>query len=189
MTSGPSPKINRSTRRYQGRTFGLVTENITLPGGVTVDMDLIRHPGAAAMVPITADGRVVLIRQYRHAVGQTIWEIPAGTLDPGESPLACARRELVEETGFSASRWVELGAITPVPGYSDERVHLFLAFDLEQAQQNLDPDEILDVHETRLAEAVDMIFSRVIEDAKTIVGLLMAARWLEHQPLPKTRKK
>lgn len=167
-----SAVINRREQLHQGRVFTLIRENVTLDNGVTVDIDTIRHPGASAIVPLTAGGAVVLIRQYRHSVGGYIWEIPAGTLNPGEDPEACAARELIEETGYAAGAWRRLGEITPVPGYSDERIHLFLATDLTPAAQNLDADEVLAVHEFPLERAAEMIASGEIQDAKTICGLL-----------------
>lgn len=167
-----SAVINRREQLHQGRVFTLIRENVTLDNGVTVDIDTIRHPGASAIVPLTAGGAVVLIRQYRHSVGGYIWEIPAGTLNPGEDPEACAARELIEETGYAAGVWRRLGEITPVPGYSDERIHLFLATDLTPAAQNLDADEVLAVHEFPLERAAEMIASGEIQDAKTICGLL-----------------
>ena len=150
----------------------MVRENVTLDNGVTVNIDTLRHPGASAIVPLTDEGSVILIRQYRHSVGGYIWEIPAGTLNPGEDPTVCAARELTEETGYTAGSWRKLGEITPVPGYSDERIHLFLATDLRPAAQNLDADEVLDVHEVSFETAAAMIESGDIQDAKTICALL-----------------
>ena len=107
-----STKINNSVTVHQGRVFKLVTENITLANGVSIDIDVIRHPGASAIIPLSNKKRVILIKQYRYAVGEYIWEIPAGTLDPDETPITCARRELIEETGYSAHEWQKLGEIT-----------------------------------------------------------------------------
>jgi len=173
-------KVLKKTLLHQGRVFKLIREKIALPNGTTIDLDIIRHPGAAAMVPLKDDGSLVMVRQYRHAVGDYIWEIPAGTLDPGESPLECAKRELIEEIGYSARRWEELGAIIPVPGYSDEKIHIFLAADLHIARQNLDPDEILDVREIPFHKAFDMIDKGEIRDSKTISSLFLAKRKLEN---------
>ncbi len=159
---------------HKGRSFSFVKENVTLENGVTVDLELIRHPGASAMVPFIKKDTLIMLKQYRHAVGRSIWEIPAGTLSSNEDPLACAERELVEETGYSASSWKKLGEITPVPGYSDERIHIFLAKDLAPAQQNLDTDEVLDVHQVEFTEALKMIERGDIQDSKTICGLHMA---------------
>ncbi|MFY9943018.1 MAG: NUDIX hydrolase [Desulfobacterales bacterium] len=170
--------VNRITPVHRGRVFQLTTENITLPNGVNMDIDIIRHPGAAAIVPLLDAKTVLLLRQYRHAVGGWIWEIPAGTLDPQETVEACARRELTEETGYNARNFEKLGEITPLPGYADERVHLFLAAGLTPSAQNLDPDELLSVHPTPLPQALEMIFNGEIQDAKTITGLLLAERRL-----------
>jgi len=169
-------KVNGIVPIHEGRVFSLQKENITLPNGVTLDIDIIRHPGASAIVPISEAGDVVMIRQYRHAAGGFIWEIPAGTLNQDETPLACARRELVEETGFSAQIFQELGVIVPVPGYSDERIHLFLAKGLEPARQSLDRDELLDVHPVPFDEALHMVRTGAIVDGKTIAGLLLAEK-------------
>jgi ADP-ribose pyrophosphatase len=170
--------VNRRSQIYQGRVFRLMRENVTLDNGVNADLDYIEHPGAAAIVPLLAPGEVVLVRQYRHALKRFIWEIPAGTLDPGETGLECARRELAEETGYAAAEWQPLGEITPVPGYSDERVFLFLATALSPAHQELDADEMLAVHRLPLQKALDMIAAGEIQDAKSICGLMLAERHL-----------
>lgn len=166
---------NHTRTVHRGRVFDLAVDNVTLENGVTVDMEVIRHPGAAAIVAFTDQGGVLLIRQFRYAVGGDIWEIPAGTMNPGEVPLVCARRELEEETGVSAQEWTALGEITPLPGYSDEVIHLFMARQLSPGGQHLDADELLEVREVALETALAMIARHEIRDAKTIVGLLMAA--------------
>lgn len=174
-------KVNSSDVLYQGRVFKLVKENITLQNGVTINLDIIRHPGAAAMVPLRGNNTVLLIKQYRHAIGDFIWEIPAGTLSQNETPLQCAKRELIEETGFAADVWKELGEITPVPGYSDERIHIFMATNLTPAKQKLDTDEILNVHEVKLEDAMEMVYKGEIRDGKTISALCMVTHWLQNQ--------
>ena len=166
---------NRSTLIKKGRVFAFYAENVTLPNGVTLDMEIIRHPGAAAIVPVMADQQVLLIKQYRHAVDGFIWEIPAGTLDTGETPRRCAERELIEETGYSARRLEKMAEITPLPAYSDERIHLYLATGLDRADQDLDADELLYVHSVKLSQAMEMIAEGEIQDAKTIAGLNLAA--------------
>jgi ADP-ribose pyrophosphatase len=168
---------------HKGRVFTLVREKVALQNGVTINLDIVRHPGAAAMVPLTEQNGLLMIRQYRHATGGFIWEIPAGTLDPEEAPLDCARRELIEEIGYSADTWHKLGEITPVPGYSDERIHIFCAMDLSPARQRLDRDEILEVHEVPFDEAVRMVERGEIGDAKTLSGLFMARLWLKQRLL------
>jgi len=167
-------RCHDSTIVHRGRVFTLHRDQVTLPNGMSTTLDVIRHPGAAAIVPLTARGSVLLIRQYRYAIDAHIWEIPAGTMESGESPLACARRELVEEIGMSARSWHKLGAIAPLPAYSDETIHLYRAEDLRPAEQHLDPDEIIEIHEFRFAETLEMIRAGRIRDAKTISGLMMA---------------
>ena len=170
-----SATCNHSRLIRKGRVFNFYAENVTLPNGVTMEMEIIRHPGAAAIVPLMGDHSVLLLEQYRHAVGGFIWEIPAGTLDAGEAPRACAERELTEETGYVARQWERLGEITPLPAYSDERIHLFIATDLVREAQNLDEDELLFVHRVKIDQALDMIADGTIQDAKTIAGLQLAA--------------
>ncbi len=167
---------NHTRKVHRGRVFDFHVDNVTLENGVTIDLEMIRHPGAAAIVPLTAQGGVLLIRQYRYALDAVIWEIPAGTLNPGESPLACARRELEEETGVTARDWTALGEITPLPGYSDEVIHLFAARALTATHQHLDADELLEVEEVAFDKALAMIGTHAIHDAKTITGLLLAEK-------------
>ena len=174
-----SATIDSQTTLHQGRVFRLVNEKYTLDNGVTSDMDFIQHSGAAAMVPMLNQTDVVLIKQYRHAVREFIWEIPAGTIDPEESAIHCAKRELIEEIGHSANDWHHLGTITPLPGCSDERIHIFLASGLQQAKQDLDDDELLNVHTMELSKAMEMIFSGEIQDGKTISGLFLAFNWIK----------
>jgi len=176
-----SATINSRITIHQGRVYELVSENITLENGVTTNMEFIHHPGAAGIVPMMDKEHIILIKQYRHALGEHIWEIPAGTRDPDETVLSCAKRELIEETGYSAKKWIELSEITPVPGYSDERIQLFLAADMQAAQQNLDQDEILNVHRVNFDEALNMIQRGEIRDSKTISGLFLAHAWLQNK--------
>lgn len=159
---------------HKGRVFELTRESLTLSNGVQTDMDIIHHPGASAIVALTPDRHVLMLQQYRHAVTKDLWEIPAGTLEDGEDPLTCAQRELVEETGYSADQWDELGTTIPVPGYSNEQIHLFLARDLTPAQQNLDDDEIIEVEKVSFDQVIGMISDGTIEDAKTITAVFLA---------------
>jgi ADP-ribose pyrophosphatase len=176
-----SATINARSTLHKGRVFELVSENITLENGVTTDMEFVHHPGATAIVPMLNKAEIILIKQYRHTLRDYIWEIPAGTLDPNESPIACAQRELIEETGYSAQNWQQLGEITPVPGYSDERIWIFLANEMQAAAQNLDEDEIVNVHKVRFDEAINMIHHGEIQDSKTIVGLFLAFTWVKNE--------
>ena len=174
-------KVNHSKTQYRGRVFSLAKENVTLGNGVTTDLDVIHHPGAAAMVPLTGNNEVILLRQYRHAVRQEIWEIPAGTLEKGENPQTCAAREMEEETGYAAADFVRLGKIIPVPGYSDETITLFLCTGLTLKQQKLDADEQITVSPVPFNEAITMIRDGRIQDAKSIAGLFMARQHIENQ--------
>jgi ADP-ribose pyrophosphatase len=174
-----SLKVNKRRTIRHGRVFDITVENVTFPNGFCVDLEILRHPGASAIVPLLDGNKVVMLRQYRHAIGDFMYEIPAGTFDGKEDPLVCARRELTEETGYTAETWDRLGAITPVPGYSDERIHLFLARNLTPAAQNLDQDELLEVYPLSLAEVAAMIMTGAIEDAKTIAGIFFALNKLQ----------
>lgn len=156
---------------YTGKVVTLNVDTVQLPNGITVELETIRHPGAAAVVPMKADGIVVLIRQFRHAAGGFIYEIPAGKLHPGEDPLDCASRELEEEIGYRASSFDLLSSIFTAPGFADEVIHVYQANGLTKGQQQLDRDEVLDVIEMPLTEAVKKIEDGTIRDAKTIVGL------------------
>ncbi len=162
-------------RSYQGAQFEIVTEPVELPNGRRVALDLLKHPGAAAVVPFLDAERVLLIRQYRYATGGTILEIPAGKLDPGEAPEACAARELEEETGYRASRIEKLGAIWTSPGFTDEVIHLFAAYELTPTEQRLEPDEIIELIPMSLDEALDGLAAPIV-DAKSAMALLLAAR-------------
>ena len=163
-------------RRVQrGAQFELITESVELPNGRRVDLDLIPHPGAAAVVPFLDAHRILMIRQYRFAIGGEIFEIPAGKLDPGEAPEACAARELLEETGYRAGRLEKLGAIWTSPGFTDEVIHLYSAFDLEAAEQQLDPDEIIELVPMSLADALETMRQSPIFDGKSATALLLAS--------------
>ncbi len=162
---------------HRGRAFELYVERVELPGGQRIELDVVRHPGAAAVVPFSADDEVLLIHQWRHAAGGRIWEVPAGKLD-GEAPDACARRELEEEAGMRAGRLEPLGAIWTTPGFTDERIHLFAAFDLEPVERRLDPDEVIDVVRVPLARALEMVWSGELSDAKSALALVHAAHRL-----------
>lgn len=170
-----SVEVKEITNIYKGKIFDVVVERVTLPNGATKNREIVRHPGAAAMVPLLDDGTVVLVKQYRHAVGGFVWEIPAGTLEPEEDALTCAQRELIEEIGYRAEHLDKLTEILPAPGYTDERIRIFLATGLSLAEQNLDDDEVLDVEAVPLERALEMIRQGKIQDAKSIAGLLLTS--------------
>ena len=167
--------VNKHRQIMKGRVFTITQENVTLPNGFNTDFEIIRHPGASAIIPITHSDEILMLKQYRHAVGDYLWEIPAGTLNQNEAPLTCAQRELEEETGYSAATWTLLSGIVPVPGYSDERIYIYLATDLSFSRQNLDQDEVLEVHPIGISKVLSMIAAGEIKDSKTIAGILLAA--------------
>jgi ADP-ribose pyrophosphatase len=154
------------------------TERVTLPNGNSVELDIVHHPGAAAVVPFVSPNEVLLIRQYRFAAGGTLLEVPAGKLDPGESPPACAARELEEEAGCRAGSLVELGWIWTTPGFTDERIFLFAAFDLEMVAHRHDADEVIEPVRMSLDEALALVWRGELNDAKSSLALLHAARHL-----------
>ena len=156
---------------YDGRAVRLRLDRVKLPTGRETSREIIEHPGSVGILPLLAGNRVLLIRQYRHAVGKTIWEIPAGTMEPGETPKECARRELEEETGYRAKRLLPLFDCYPAPGYSMELMHVFLARGLTPAEQNPEEDEIISVKPVTSERAFRMIKSGQIRDAKTICAL------------------
>jgi ADP-ribose pyrophosphatase len=170
MTGGPgSPRKVKEI--YRGRVVKLDVETVTLPNGATVDLEIIRHQGAVAVVPLKNDGTVLLIRQYRHAAGGYIYEVPAGKLEPGEDPRHCAARELEEEIGYRASSLQPMLSFFTTPGFTDEVIYLFLATGLTPGNQSLDHDEVLEVVEMALDEAMARIEDGTIRDGKTIIGL------------------
>jgi len=161
---------------WRGSFLELVEHAVCLPNGNRAELDIVHHPGAAAVVPFLDDGRVLLIRQYRFAALGELLEIPAGKLDPGEAPEVCAARELEEEAGVRAGRLEPLGFIWPSPGFTDERIHLFAAFDLEPARQSLEDDEVIETLTLSFDEALAEVWSGGISDAKSALALLRAAQ-------------
>lgn len=156
---------------FKGKIIDLSVESVTLPNGNTAELELITHPGAAAVVPLKSDGQVVLIRQYRHAVGGFIYEIPAGKLHPGEDPRECAVREVEEEIGYKVGVLEPLLSFFTTPGFTDEIIHIFVGKDLTPGTQNLGVDEVLEIIEMPLAKTIDLINDGTIKDGKTIIGL------------------
>ena len=162
-------------RRWKGAWLEVVTEAVELPNGATIDLDIVRHPSASAIVPFVSQSEILLIRQYRFATGGTLWEVPAGKLDPGESPEACAARELEEEAGCRAGRLEPLGPMWASPGFTDEKIHLFAAFELTSVPQRLEADEVIEVERMPFSQALDLIWSGELTDAKSQLALLKAA--------------
>ncbi len=161
---------------YQGEVVDLGLETVTLPNQQTLQLEMVRHPGGAAVVALDGTDRVCLLRQYRHAAGGWLWELPAGKIDHPESPQDTARRELREEAGLTAQRWEFLGNFLSTPGFCDERIHLYLAQKLGQTETDLHPDEVIEIHWLDFGQALEWINRGEIEDAKTILGLLLAQR-------------
>jgi ADP-ribose pyrophosphatase len=154
------------------------TERALLPDGRRVELDIVHHPGAAAVVPFVSEEDVLLIHQYRHAAGGMIWEVPAGKLDDAEDPARCAARELEEEAGHRAGRLESLGWIWTTPGFTDEKIHLFAAFDLTATRQRTEDSEFIRVERVPLARALEQVWRGELCDAKSALALLHAARRL-----------
>lgn len=161
---------------YRGRLLEVREDDVRLPDGKTSRREYIVHPGAAVMLAMPDSGSVVMERQYRYPLGEHVYELPAGKIDPGEDPLRTAQRELLEETGYTARDWRHLLSTYPVVGYSNERVELYLARDLEHVGHALDEEEFLDVFVMPLAEAIEWARAGRIKETKTIVALLLAER-------------
>ena len=167
-------RVHKSHRHYQGALFSFLSENVTLPNGSRTELAMVRHPGSTAVVPLFDDRTVLMERQYRHAVRKYVLEIPAGTMEPGETPRECAGRELEEETGHAAEELIELSQIDIIPSYSNEKIHLFLGRKLRRAEQHLDKDEIIEIVKYPLDETLEMIEHGLITDGLTIIGLQSA---------------
>lgn len=173
-----------ATRRaYTGRVISLDVDTVRFPDGSQGELEIIRHPGAAAVVPLASDPSgsdptVLMLRQYRYAAGGPLWEIPAGRLGAGEAPEACARRELQEEAGVVAGRLERLTTIWTTPGFTDEAIHLFWATDLKAVPQAPEPDEFIEVAPRPLSDVLAAIREGEVRDAKTIVAILYMAGFI-----------
>jgi ADP-ribose pyrophosphatase len=175
METGKSDVVVSRERVYEGKVFRVDRERVTLPHGPTVTLDVVRHSPSAVIVPVPEPGHVILIRQYRHAVNRWLWEVPAGSVDPGESPEAAAKRECHEEIGQVPDTVVRLGALFPTPGYCDEEMIFFRASGLSEPEElaAVDEDEHIEVKRFTLREARDMVRRGEIVDMKTVVALSM----------------
>ena len=177
-------------RLHTGRIVSLDLDTVRFPDGTTGTLEMLRHPGASAVIPFLddpkwEDPRIVLIRQFRHAAEGELWEIPAGRLDPGEAPEACARRELREETGYTAGDCRRLVTILTTPGFTDERIHLFIATGLRSGDHAREADEFVEVHEMRWSEVLRLVEQGEITDAKTLVALLHAETFFRRATRPR----
>jgi ADP-ribose pyrophosphatase len=167
--------VERKRNVYAGRVLTLNVESVRLPNGHLADLEIAHHPGGAAIVAMDAEGRVCLLRQYRHAAGGWLTELPAGKLDDDEPPLHCAQRELAEEAGMRAARWTELGCFYTSPGVLTEQIHLFLAEDLHPVPARPEAHEVLTVDWIPFESALEGVRTGRLDDGKTIVGLVRAA--------------
>lgn len=159
---------------FQGNLLKVWSDLVRLPNGKEAGREYIRHPGAVAVIARLNSGNLLFERQYRHPLGRVMLELPAGKIDPGEDLLACAQRELREETGYAAARWRPLGTIHPCIGYSDERIDFYLAEGLELVGRALDDGEFIELVEMSLPEAVSAVLDGRITDGKTVAGLFWA---------------
>ena len=164
---------------FQGRVIDVGLETVDLPNGNRVDLEIVRHPGGAAAVALDDQQRVCLLRQYRHAGGGWLWELPAGKIDLGEVPLATATRELAEEAGVTALDWTDLGFIHSSPGVFTEIIYLWLARDLDAAEHAQESDEVIEIHWLPMSQALDWCNDGTITDAKTLVGLYRAGALIQ----------
>ena len=166
---------------YEGKIVRLLKDKVALPNGKTSIREVVDHPGGVGIVPIDGEGNVYLVRQYRYAVGSTVLEIPAGKLERGEDPFLCAKRELREETGFTAGEYVYLGKFYPTPGYCRELLHVYLALDLTPGETHPDEDEFVEVERCPLEEMVRRVLAGEITDAKTQIGILKTKLLLDQK--------
>jgi ADP-ribose pyrophosphatase len=173
-------RILRSVESYRGPVFWVTTDDVLEPTGIRVRRDVVRHSGSVVVLAVdgrAAEPRILLEKQYRHAAGRFLWELPAGRVDEGENELAAAKRELLEETGYSARRWRRILRFWASPGFVAETMSLYLASDLRSGAAQPEDDEVIELELVPLKKAVAMVFKGTIQDAKTIAGVL----WLNHQ--------
>jgi ADP-ribose pyrophosphatase len=173
-------RVLSSKTLFQGRVFGVRRDHLIEPSGLEVTLDVVTHSGSIVLLPVLPDGRIVLVRQYRHATGQHLWELVAGRIEPGESPVAAARRELLEETGYRARRFCKLLDFFSTPGFLTERMLVYSAHGLTPGPAQPEADEAITTRAFRPAELDRMIRRRRFHDAKSIAGILYYLRY--HQP-------
>ena len=169
-----SYKTLSSEEIFRGKFITLINEQVEIPGGTKTSRQIVSHPGAVVILPVDEDGNFLLLKQYRHALKETIFEFPAGTLEKDEDPLVCAKREIMEETGFSAANWQALGQLYPAPGFCNEIQHSFFATELTPAQADSDEDEIIEVCKMAFPEVKEAIVSNKIRDGKSLAILYQA---------------
>ena len=167
-------RLLKSELMYRGRAFDVRRDEVGLPNGQTTRLDVIEHVGSVALVPVDAEGRIWFVRQYRHATQQTLLELPAGTLEAGEAPEQGARREVREEIGMAAKKLQKIGEFFLAPGYSTERMHIYLATDLQADPLPGDEDEFLSVESIPAAQVYEMVAAGQLQDAKSLAALILA---------------
>jgi ADP-ribose pyrophosphatase len=165
-------KLLQSKTLYKGKVFQLQRDTVVEPGGVKVERDIIVHPGSVVVMPVFSDGRILLIRQYRHSIGEFLWELVAGRKEPQETPAAAARRELIEETGYRAKRLRKLMRVVPTPGFVNEWMWIFAAEGLTEGEAQPEEDEKITPRIFNMTEAQKMIERGTLRDAKSICGIL-----------------
>jgi len=172
-------RVVSSKTLYRGKLLDLRLDEVILSSGRRAEREIVVHPGASAILPIIEPGKILMVRQYRHPVGEVLLEIPAGTLKPGEDPMACAARELEEETGYRAGKLAHLITVYPTPGYSSEILHIYLARDLRRGVQAPEMDENISIVEMSINQVLDGIRDGKIRDSKTIVATLYYLFFIE----------
>jgi ADP-ribose pyrophosphatase len=172
-------KVISSKELLKNKLFTVTEERAVDPDGFEIHRSIVRHPGSAVMMPVDEKNRVLLVHQYRLPAEQRLWELPAGRLDPGENALQAARRELKEETGLKAKKWIRLSSFYASPGYVAEKMNLFLALELTDGEQNLMEDERIEIRWFARKEMGELIHSGKIVDAKTIIGYYLWLEWLK----------
>jgi ADP-ribose pyrophosphatase len=177
----PRAKIVSSRTIYKGPVFSVRQDRVIEPGGVRVRRDIVVHSGSVVIMPIFPDGRILLVHQYRHSLGRYLWELTAGRIDPGESPLAAAKRELLEETGYSAKRYDKLLDVFPTPGFVNEHMVIFAATKLVPGKARPEEDERITARRFTLQALERWIRTGKIRDAKSITGILYYARFFAKQ--------
>jgi ADP-ribose pyrophosphatase len=161
---------------YRGNIIDVEMLTVTLPDGREATRDIVRHPGAAAVIPLNEKGEIYMVRQFRKPLDAVSLEIPAGKLDKGEDPVVCAGRELKEETGLTAEKLIPLVSVHSTPGFSDEVLHLFAATGLKEGESCADDDEFITTEKYSVEQLIDMVLNGEITDAKSIIGILLADR-------------
>ena len=164
---------------YEGLVVDIKSDVVRLQNGNHSKREVVVHPGGVGIVPLTCDNKIIMVRQYRYCMDEEIIEIPAGKLEYGEDPFECAKRELSEETGCTAGRYVDLGKIYPSPGFCKETLYLYLALDLKRGDMHLDENELLSIEEVDLDVLIDMIKDNKLHDAKSVVAILKTKMYLD----------